>query len=115
MTEMKKKKKKDKTSARLNNKKIEMEKLLNMDRILKETPNKDKLKVTLKKDKIKGTGLFAKKGISKGEIIAYYKIKVFNFKKYDSPTNNKYTFDVYTNKGNDSKIFIGDIYEGSFQ
>ena len=106
---------KKKVNKQDNNKlKKKFQNLLDLDRILKETPDVKKLKVTLKKDKIKGTGLYATKGIKKGEIIAYYKIKVFNFDKYDSPTNNVYTFDVYTSKGNDSKTFIGDLDEDSF-
>ena len=51
--------------------KDQYKKLLDMDRILKETKNKDKLKVTLKKDKIKGTGIYATKHIKKRETIAY--------------------------------------------
>src|SRR3972149_261507 len=84
------------------------------ERILKSTPNLDKLKVTLKKDKIKGTSLFATKRIKKGETVAYYKITVFGYKGYESPTNGIYTFDVYNKDGDDIYKYIGDIDLKSF-
>lgn len=89
-------------------------KLLDMDRILTETKNKEKLKVILKKDKIKGTGIYATKLIKKGEVIAYYKIRVFDHNTYKSPTNGVYTFTIYTIGNNPSKVFIGDIDLDSF-
>jgi len=88
--------------------------LLDIDRILKETPNKNKLKITLKKDPIKSSGVYATKPIKKNEVIAYYKVKVFNYDKYESPTGNMYTFNIYTKNGNESKTFIGDIDLDSF-
>lgn len=45
--------------------------------ILKNTPDKDKLSVTIKRDKVKGNSLFATKPIEKGDTIAFYKMKVF--------------------------------------
>lgn len=88
--------------------------LLDPDRILASTPNLNKLKVTLKRDKLKGTSLFATKSIKKGETIAYYKITVFKFRNYESPTNEVYTFDVYDREGDDIYKYIGDIDLASF-
>lgn len=89
-------------------------KILDHKHQLKSTKNKDKLKVTLRKDKLKGVGLYAKKNIKKGEIIAFYKLKVFIEKKYKSPTNYVYTFDIYDKRGKTLKKYIGDITERSF-
>ena len=94
--------------------KDQYKKLLDMDRILRETKNKDKLKVTLKKDKIKGTGIYATKPIKKGETVVYYKMTVFKHDTYKSPTNNIYTFTIYTAGGNPSNAFMGDIDLTSF-
>lgn len=94
--------------------KYQYKKLLDMNRILKETKNKDKLKVILKKDKIKGTGIYATKPIKKGETIAYYKMTVFKHSTYKSPTDNVYTFTIYTAGGNASNAFMGDVYLTSF-
>lgn len=71
-----------------------------------------KLDVTLKKDPIKGVGLYATNKIKKGEVIALYKIKVFL--KKDHETDNIYVFEVYKKNGDDYKRLIGDIYEDSF-
>lgn len=51
--------------------------LFDIKSILKDTPNSHALSVTLKNQPIKGNSLFATKPIQKGDIIAYYKIKVF--------------------------------------
>lgn len=74
----------------------------------------NKLKVELKYDKLKGICLYCKKPIKKGEIIAFYKIKVFPYKSYKSPTNNVYAFDVYSSKEKLIKTLIGDIDLNSF-
>lgn len=87
----------------------EFKKLLDINRIKKSTKDLDKLKVTLKKDKLKGVGLYATKPIKEGELIAYYKLKTFSFKKYESPTDMVYSFEVYTKKGKESKRLIADI------
>ncbi len=97
-----------------NRMKEEYKKLLDMNRILKDTKNKDKLKVILKKDNIKGTGIYAIKPIKKGETIAYYKITVFKHDTHKSPTGSVYTFTIYTAGGNPSQAFIGDIDLTSF-
>ena len=83
-------------------------------KILRNTKDKHKLKVTLKETEEKGVGLFATKEIKKGETIAYYKIKVFRTKDYESPTNFVYSFEVYRKNEQAYKRLIGDIYEGSF-
>ena len=59
----------------------------------------NKLKVTLKKDERKGVGLYATKNILKGEIVAYYKVKIFKEKDYISPTDSVYSFEVYRKNG----------------
>ena len=92
---------------------FEFQRLLDIEQILKKTKNKDKLKVILKKDNIKGTGLFATKQIKEDEIIAYYKIKVFNEAHYNSPTNYIYTFSIYGKNDKPFKNQIGDISEDS--
>ena len=51
--------------------------LFDIKSILKNTPDKDKLSVTLKKTE-KGNSLFATKAIKKGDTIAYYKMMVFS-------------------------------------
>lgn len=89
-------------------------KLLDIERVKRKTPNLNKLKVTLKNHPIKGGALYAIKPIKKGELIAYYKIRLFRLDEYDSPTNNMYTFDVYTKSGNSSRKLIGDIDLTSF-
>lgn len=88
--------------------------LLDINNIMSNTPNANKLKVTLKKDDVKGTGIYATKVIKKGELIAYYRMKIFDYRVYESPTNNVYTFDIYTKTGNGSKILVGDIDLTSF-
>lgn len=92
----------------------EYKKLLDPDRILKSTPNLKKLKITLKKDSMKGTSLYATEQIKKNETVAYYKIRVFRYKKYESPTDEVYTFDVYDKEGDDIYKYIGDIDLTSF-
>lgn len=82
-------------------------------KLLKESRGYE-IKVTLKKDKKKGVGLYAKKVIEKGEIIAYYKIKIYRKKEYDSPTDFVYCFEVYKKNGEEYKRLIGDVYEDGF-
>lgn len=97
-----------------NNTSEEYKRLLDINRLKKEIPNLRDLKVVLKKDPVKGVGLFAKKNIKKNEVIAYYKIQVFNYKTYKSPTNNVYTFNIYRKNGSEIKNLIGDITVDSF-
>ena len=87
--------------------------LFDYKEILKNTPDKDKLSVILKKGK-KGVSLFAIKDIKKGDIIAYYKIKVYKIKEYTNTVkDDMYLFTIYNKNGYAYKKFIGDIYEGS--
>lgn len=71
-----------------------------------------KLAVTLKKDPVKGVGLYARENIKKGQVVAYYKIKVFLTKHLES--NGIYTFEVYKKNGDAYKRLTGDIYRDSF-
>ena len=71
--------------------------------------SKTQLNVILKESRNKGVGLYATKIINKGDVIAYYKFKIFKRKDYDSPTNFKYTFEVYRKNGVEYKTLIGDI------
>lgn len=56
--------------------------LFDIKSILKNTPDKSALSVTLKHQPIKGNSLFATKPIQKGDTIAYYKMKVFTIVDY---------------------------------
>jgi hypothetical protein len=85
-----------------------IEDVLNISKVLKMTPNRDKLKVTLKKLPMKGTGVIATQPIKKGNIIAYYKIKLYNMND-SGPFGSKYLFTVYTKNGNPSKKYIGNL------
>lgn len=89
-------------------------KLLSIEFQLNLTKNY-RMKVTLKHDEIKGIGLFSTQKIKKDEMIAYYKLKVFDERKYESPTNNMYTFAVFTKIGAISKNLIADIVTETFQ
>jgi hypothetical protein len=77
--------------------------------IFDNTQNKHLLKVTLKYDPVKKIGLYSTKHIKKGEVIAFYKLTVYNTNKYKSPTNNVYTFTIYNKNGNTLHKFIGDF------
>ena len=59
---------------------MSLEHLFKYREILRDTPNLDQLSVTLKKGD-KGVSLFATKDIDKGDLIAYYKMKVFSNEK----------------------------------
>ena len=56
--------------------------LFDIKSILKNTPDKSALSVTIKHQPIKGNSLFATKPIQKGDTIAYYKMKVFTIVDY---------------------------------
>jgi hypothetical protein len=87
--------------------------LLNISLIKKNTPNLENLKVTLRKKGVKGNSLFATKHIKKGNIIAYYLIKVYSLTKDTGPFGNTYLFTIYTKKGNASNKYTGNLFEGS--
>uniref|UniRef100_A0A6C0JRB8 SET domain-containing protein n=1 Tax=viral metagenome TaxID=1070528 RepID=A0A6C0JRB8_9ZZZZ len=86
-----------------------MLKILDYNYVMKNTPDPKSLKVQLKKDKMKGVGLFARKNIKKGEVIAYYRFKLFSTKNFKSKLNNMYTITVYTKDDNASRALIGDL------
>lgn len=85
-----------------------MEDFLNIDKVLRKTKDKTKLKVTLKHTE-KGSALYAKKKITKGEIVAYYMFKLFEREGYESPTNFDYAMKVYDKDDNINRIYKGDI------
>ena len=72
------------------------------------------LRVTLKHDTIKGIGVYATKQIKENEIVAYYILKVFEADKYVSPTNEVYTFAVFTKSGKIDDKLIADITPDCF-
>ena len=72
---------------------LSLEHLFDYKEILKNTPDKDKLSVTLKKGN-KGVSLFAIKDIKKDNLIAYYKMKVYlNRKKGDKSYDESNTIE----------------------
>ena len=83
-------------------------------KLLKETKNLNKLSVTLKKSEQKGVGLYTTKTIKKGDVIAYYKVKIFKNKGYVSPTDFVYSIEIYRKNGDAYKTLIGDIDKDSF-
>jgi len=83
--------------------------LFDMTRILRSTPDLKSLPVTLKKTKNKGIGLFAVRDIPAKAFVALYRMKVFDKRDYDSPTDYKYSFVAYTKSGNASRTFIADL------
>jgi len=88
--------------------------ILDAEYVRKCTPNVE-LKIELKDIPHKGMGIVAKELISPDEIIALYRIRVFRVDTYESPTHDDYVFAVYTKGGNESKVWIGDLDEGSLQ
>ncbi len=89
--------------------------ILDIDYIKRNTPDIDKLKIKLKKT-FKGISIICTKPIKKGNIIAYYKIKVYkDDDNFHGIKKNMYTFEVKTKNGNSSEKYIGDIYEGSLE
>jgi hypothetical protein len=86
---------------------------MDYQKLLKET-NLDNLKVILKKDDEKGVGLFSTKEIKKDEIIAYYRVKIFREKTYNSPTGFVYAHTVYRKNGMSYKLLLGDIDSDCF-
>ena len=88
--------------------------MINYKNLLKKTPDKKNLSVTLEKRDPKGVSLVATRPIKKGETIAYYKIEVFRERDYESPTDFVYSFEVYRKNGESYKRLISDITENSF-
>lgn len=81
---------------------------------LNKNRSKYKLRVTLKTDAVKGIGLFATQNIAKHDIIAHYKIRVFNSNNYRSETNSIYVFAVFNKSGIPIEHLIGDVDEFCF-
>lgn len=79
---------------------MSLDHLFDYKQILKDTPNKDKLSITLKKGN-KGVSIFATKDIKKGDKIAYYKMKIY--------TNTKKGLKNFTI--NDSMVELSDEYK----
>ena len=90
-----------------------MNKLLDLDSILaaEKTP---RLKVTLRRDPIKGISLFSTQEIKKGVVIAYYHMKVYSI-AHPGPFGSTYRFAVYTKRGEISKRLVGNLFEGSLR
>jgi len=88
-------------------------KLLDIDFLKSQIKNPEALSVTLKKDPVKGSGLFATKPIKKGQVIAYYKMKVYDLAADTGPFGITYHFTVYKKNGAESNTLIGNLYEGS--
>jgi hypothetical protein len=74
------------------------------------------LKVDLLVNPVKGVSLYAKKKIKKGNVIAYYKFKVYKYdKNFVGYKNDTYTMSVYNKFGGYMPSLVGDIYEGSLE
>jgi hypothetical protein len=71
------------------------------------------LSVSLKKGP-KGVSLFAKKQIKRGNVIAYYKFKLYPFtENFKGQKDDMYVMSVYTKNDKFNPRVIGDIFEGS--
>lgn len=70
------------------------------------------LKVELK-DGINGISMYATTPIKKGNIIAYYKFKVFKDENHRAKKKGRYSVAVQTKSGNFSRTLIGDISSSS--
>ena len=73
----KSKKSNPKNFLKKNSVKPDLSFLFDIESIMKNTPNKDDMSVTLKHQPIKGNSLFATKPINNGDLIAYYKMKAY--------------------------------------
>ena len=88
-----------------------MEDFLNIDKVMRKTKDKRNLKVTLKHHDVKGSALYAKKKIKKGEVVAYYMFKLFDREGYESPTDFEYAMKVYDKNDKIIRKYKGDIDE----
>ena len=109
----KKEKKEEKKERRVTKKEESTEDddelFLDMDYIIDHTRNYDSLKVYLKRTQ-KGIGIFARTDIKKGNVVAYYKVKVFSDRVKREPVQNGiYTFSIYDKNEEKIKKFYGDI------
>jgi SET domain len=87
-----------------------MDDFLNIDKVLRKTKDRSKLKITLKRN-AKGSAIYAKKKIKKGEVVSYYMFKLFDRKGYVSPTNFDYAMKIYDKKDKIDRTYKGDIDE----
>ena len=88
--------------------------IVDRDYLIKLPRNYSNLLTRLDKTS-KGTALIANKDIKKGDLICYYKMKVFNSKDYKGVKGNIYTFNVYNKNNKHFEHLVGDIYEGSIE
>lgn len=88
--------------------------MISHHKLAKQVKDPNKLSIKFQEMSTKGVGIFATKTIQKGQVVAYYKIKVFREKDYESPTNFVYSFEVYRKNGDQYKRFIGDIDKDCF-
>ena len=102
-----------KKSKKRSKKKSELDFLLDIDYIKKNTPNLEKMKTTLKKMKNKRVGLFANKNIKKGETISYYLVKAYKSSK--KILNRMYSVTLYNKNGNLNNNLTGDLCLESLQ
>jgi hypothetical protein len=86
-----------------------MQAVLDYRSVLRHTPDRTRLSVTLRKLRPYGTGLYARKTIESGETIALYLMKVYRMSRRSTP----YSFSIYTKTGNESRSLLGDLFDGS--
>lgn len=91
-----------------------MNKLTDLDWILEHTPGKEKLKVTLRRDHVKGISLYSTREIKKGSVIAYYHMRIYSIAR-PGPFGVTYRFAAYTKRAQVSKHFVGNLFEGSLR
>ena len=90
-----------------------MNKFLDLKWLLK---NFDEPNITCKPKKSnKGNSVFATKFIKKGNIVAYYKFKVYRDSTFKSKSKNVYIMTVYTKSGKSSDVWIGDVGSESME
>jgi hypothetical protein len=71
------------------------------------------LRVELKKGP-KGTSLYARKPLKRGNVVAYYKFLLHKYRdNFRGKKSDMYVMSVYTKKDKFNPRVIGDIYEGS--
>lgn len=92
--------------------KTELDYLLDMNWVKRNTEDISNLKVELKKHRVKGTSLYAKEFIPRGNIISYYRMTVFPI-DHKGPFGNMYYFYLYDKHGNLIPDKIGDLFHGS--
>lgn len=85
------------------------DRVLDGERLLRETPDAESLSVTLKRTRRKGIGIYVTKPIAKGAVIAYYRVRVYRDCDHESATGGVYSFTVYTCDGNTSKTLVADL------